>query len=449
VNDDKPKKKGMPKQRLRMLEAIDRYFGIRKKDSSIQTEILAGISTFLALSYIFVVNPAILSEAGMDKNFVLFATITASALATLLMGFWARLPFVLAPGMELNAYVAYFVVGSLGFTWQEALGAVFWSGVIFVILTIARVREKVIDAIPTRMKAGLSLGVGVFLALVALKVAGLLVYQGVTIRGFGSFSTPSAYALYTSLVLILLLEKLRARGAVLISIILTAILCHYLGVASDTEQSVRISSAMLGGIGKLDLSVIAYPKMLSVVLILFLIDFYGSIAKFIGLAANTNIVVKGRVPKLREALLIDGGATILGSSLGTSSIIVYVESAVGIGAGGRTGLTAVICGLLMLACFLIAPFLKFVPVVATTGALLFVAIKLCPSVTELRKYSNSDLLVLGIIPLIVVATFAIDRAMLAGFMIYIFMDLLSRRWPNPYLVGSTILLIIGSVLQMR
>jgi adenine/guanine/hypoxanthine permease len=434
----------------KVLGKLNCFFGIEEKNSSVQTEILAGVSTFLSLSYIFVVNPAILSQAGMDKSFVLFATIIASAVATIIMGFWAKLPFVLAPGMEINAYVAFFVVGSLGFTWQQSLGAVFWSGVIFVILTVARLRERIIDAIPDKMKVGLSLSVGVFLALVALKVAGLLIYQGVKVKGLGDFTSPVAFAFYANLALTLVLDKLKVHGAVLISIILTAILCQQLGIGIDSEQQpVRISSAMFAGFGKLDLSVIVNPKMLSVILILFLVDFYGSIAKFIGLAMNTNILAEGKVPRLKEALLIDGSSTILGSGLGTTSIIVYVESAVGIGTGGRTGLTAVTCGLLMLSCFFIAPFLKFVPVVAATGALVFVAIKLCPHVREFRNYSKYDLLVIVVMQIAVIATFAIDRAMLVGFVAYLFMELLARRRPNPYLWGSTLLLIIGTILQKR
>jgi AGZA family xanthine/uracil permease-like MFS transporter len=428
---------------------LDDFFGISEKGSSTQVELLAGVSTFLSLSYIFVVNPAILSEAGMSKSAVLFATIVASASATILMGLWARLPFVLAPGMEINAYVAFFVVNHLGFTWQEALGAVFWSGVIFVVLTLARVREKVIEAIPDRMKTGLSLSVGVFLALVALKIAGLLVYENVTIRGVGSLTSLPALALYVSLALILLLDRLRIRGAVLFSIILTAVLCHLLKIGDEGGQLARVSGEMFSAVGQLRLGVIADPKMWSVILILFLVDFYGSIAKFIGLAVSTNIMAGGKLPRLKEALLIDGTATVLGSSIGTSSIIVYVESAVGIGAGGRTGLTALVCGLLMLACFLITPFLGLVPVVATTGALVFVALKLCPSLRELRTYPVIDLIVLAVMLVIVVATFAIDRAMLAGFVVYLVMDLVRQRRPNPYLVGSTLLLALGALLQMK
>lgn len=413
-----------------------------------QVEVFAGLSTFLALSYIFIVNPAILSQAGMDRSVVLFATIVAAASGTLLMGLWARLPFVVAPGMEINAYVAFFVVGALGHTWQQALGAVFWSGALFVLFTITSIREKIIEAIPARMKTALSLCVGVFLGLVALKVAGVLIYRGVTLHNFGSLRTPSALALYISLGLILILDKLKVRGAVLLSMVATALLCPLIGVTFNSEKAAAVTSAMFGGIGQLKVSVILDVHLWSVILILFLIDFYGSIAKFIGLTRNTSLMKDGELPGIREGLLIDGIATMVGSTAGTSSIVTYVESGVGIGIGGRTGLTAVVCSLLMFSCFLIAPLLKFVPVVATTGALVFVGIKLCPTRQELKDYQRSDVVVLIIMQVLVVLTFAIDRAMLVGFLLYIGRDLLARRKPNAYLVGSAALLLIGTILQL-
>ena len=427
---------------------LARFFDFAAKQSSFQVEVLAGLSTFLSLSYIFVVNPAILSQAGMDKSAVLFATIMASAVATIVMGLWPNLPFVLAPGMELNAYVAFFVVGSLGFNWRQALGAVFWSGVLFIVLTLMRIRRRVIDAIPERMKAALAFSVGVFLFLVALKIAGLLRYDGVQLVGLGRFTSRTALVFYTSLVFVLLLEKFKVRGSVLISILIAAGLCHVLELR-DPEQQAQLSRQMLVGIGALDLGVIVDPRMLSVILILFLIDFYGSIAKFVGLSLNTSLVVNGQLPQLKNALLIDGAATVFGSTIGTSSIIVYVESAVGIGAGGRTGLTAVTCGILMLGCFALSHVLGVVPIVATTGALAFVGIKLFPSLRELRTFSAVDNIALILMPLAVIGTFAIDRAMLVGFSVYALNDLIKLRKANPYIIGSIILLALGAYLQMR
>ena len=432
-----------------MIASLKAFFGIDSCGSSLQTEILAGLSTFLALSYIFVVNPAILAQAGMNKSAVLFATILTSGVATICMGLWARLPFVLAPGMEMNAYVAFFVVGALGFTWQQALGAVFWSGLLFLVLTITHVREKIIDSIPERMKSALSLSVGVFLGLIALKIAGLVRYEGVHIKGIGDFTAPVALMFYFSVVLVLVLEKLEVPGAVMISIIATAGLCQFLKIGLGAEKPAEVSSVMFSAVGRLDPSVILNPKSMSVILILFLIDFYGSVAKLIGLTMNTNMLVRGRLPRMREALLIDSVASTTGSVLGTSSITVYVESGVGIAAGGRTGLTAVVCGLLILTCFLLAPFLQYVPLLATTGALLFVAIKLCPSLRALKESSKVDVFALVVMQIIVIATFALDRAMLAGFMTYLVADLAAKRRPNSYLVGSILLLLIGTLLQLR
>ncbi len=430
-----------------MIERLKNFFEIDAKNSSVQTEVLAGLSTFLSLSYIFVVNPAILSQAGMDKNSVLFATIITSGLATLIMGLWARLPFVLAPGMEMNAYVAFFVVGALGFSWQQALGAVFWSGVIFVVLTITRIREKIIESIPERMKSGLSLCVGVFLWLVALRITGILVYQDVAIKSFGSFTSPLAIVFYFSLLVLLALEKLKVRGAVLISITLTTLLGHLLGIVDYSEQTAEASKTMLAGIGQLDITVIANPKIISVILILFLIDFYGSVAKLIGLTLNTNILEHGKLPRAKEALMIDGAGTLIGSSLGTTNITVYVESGVGIGAGGRTGLTATTCGVLMLACFFIAPVLKYIPVVAATGALASVGIKLIPKMRQLMQYSKTEKAILVTMQIVVILTFAIDRAMLTGFLAYLISDVARQRRLNPYLVGSTLVLVVGAILQ--
>jgi AGZA family xanthine/uracil permease-like MFS transporter len=204
---------------------------------------------------------------------------------------------------------------------------------------------------------------------------------------------------------------------------------------------------MLSALGRLDLGVVLDPRSLSVVLILFLIDFYGSVAKFIGLTRNTNLVQGGELPRLRESLVVDGAASVLGAALGTSTVLVYVESGVGIAAGGRTGLTAVTCGVLMLACFLIAPLLQFVPVVATSGALFFVAWKLFPGLGEIRTYTRTDRIVLVVMQLVVVASFAIDRAMLVGLLAYLGADVAVGRKPDPYLVLSTSLLASGAVLQ--
>ena len=434
---------------MTVIDKISEYFEFAKHRTNLKTEIIAGVSTFMALSYIFVVNPSILVEAGMNKSSVLFATIVASALATFFMGVWAKKPLVLAPGMEMNAYVAFMVILGLGFTWQEALGAVFWSGVIFLALTLTGIRENIINSIPDRMKAGLALCVGVFLMLIALRLAGVLIYEGVTFNSLGILLSPMAYVMYFGLAAVLTLRKLRMPGAVLISIILASALAHYLGLGAAGEQ-VEISDDMLSGIMKLDLGVILNPRALSIILVLFLVDFYGSVAKIVGLTRNINAVKKdGTLTRMKEALVVDGTANMAGAVLGTTSIITYVESAVGIAEGGRTGFTAVVCAVLMLLFIVLTPLVNLVPLIATTGALFWVGIHLFPSQSELKEYSKLDIAAVAIMIIGVILTFSIDRALLFGFLIYIAGLVFGNRYKeiSKFMVISTILLLIGFLIS--
>lgn len=429
---------------------VTEFFEFERHNAKKKTEIIAGLSTFLALSYIFVVNPSILAEGGFNKNAALFATILISALATIAMGLWAKKPFALAPGMEMNAYVTFFVIAGLGFGWQQALGAVLWSGVIFLLLTVTSIREKIILAIPDHMKSGIALCVGVFLILIALQLAGGLIYQGVVLDGLGTLVSTEGAVFAIGLFLLLLLKKLKVPGAVLLSIIIAAVAAHLLGIGVVAEP-IRLSGDMLSALGQLDIGVIADPRMWSVILILFLVDFYGSVAKFIGLTQNTTIVDQdGKMPQMQEALYVDGAATVVGAVVGTTSLTTYVESGVGISEGGRTGLTAVVTGIAMLTVFIAAPLINLVPVIATTGALAWVGISLFPKKEQLKKYSAVDILTVLVMIGVTIATFAIDKALLFGFLVYIIGLCVSRRQKeiNLYIVISTMLLTAGLFLSL-
>ncbi|MBL7057286.1 NCS2 family permease [Candidatus Woesearchaeota archaeon] len=433
-----------------MFKKIAKYFEFEKHKTNYRTEIIAGLSTFMALAYIFVVNPSILAEGGFNKSAVLFATIAVSFLATLIMGVWAKKPFALAPGMEMNAYVTFFVIAGLGFAWPQALGAVFWSGVIFIILTLTNVRTKIIQAIPDKMKSGLALSVGVFLMLIALSLANVIKYEGITFSHFGSVATPLFLVLVFGVVAVLILRKLKVPGAVLISIILASVLAHLLGLGGS-GTSFAVSKEMLSATFRLDLGVIIDPRMWSVILILFLVDFYGSVAKFIGLTRGTSIVDKnGNMPQMKEALSVDGAATIVGAGLGTTSLTTYVESGVGIAEGGRTGFTAVVIAVLMLLFLALTPLLNLVPLIATTGALFWVGLHLFPSKAELKTYNKLDIFTVVVMIVITVLTFAIDKALLAGFIIYMIGLIVKKKGKdiNLFMVISTILLIIGFVLSI-
>ncbi len=430
------------------MDKIKTFFKIKELGSTYKIEALAGLSTFLSLSYIFVVNPSILAEAGIDKSVAFFATVIVSSLATIVMGMWANKPFSLAPGLEMNAFVAFVVVGTLGFVWQDALGAVFWSGVLMLIINFLRIREHIIKAIPDKLKSALAASVGVFLMLIALKISGILAYEGIQVKGLGLLSSADAYVFYVGLGAAIALRHFKIKGAVLISIVLASLVAHFLGIGAAIEP-VTLSKDMLDGVFAFNPAVILNPQIFSVILILFIIDFYGSIAKFIGLTRNTAIVNEdGDMPNMKEALTVDGAATVVGAGLGTTNVTTYVESAVGIGEGGRTGLTAVVSGLLML-CFLpLTPLINLVPTVATTGALFFVGITLFPTRDNLKTYEWTDIVAMSAMVLATAWTFGLDKAMLAGFGFYIVLQVIKGQWRsvNPYLLASTVLLLVSILL---
>ncbi len=313
----------------------------------------------MSLAYIVVVNPAILSEGGIDKSAVFFATVLVSGLFTIIMGFKANLPFALAPGLEMDAYVAFYIVGVLGFSWVEGLAIVFYSTLIFFILTALKLRHKIVDSIPDLMKHNLAAAVGIFIIMIGGKLSGIIAFKDATPIGLGDFTSNSAICLYIGLAVIFVTEKiLNFKGSILISIIVTAIYCNFVGIGGGTEP-VTYSTKMFSATGKFveGLSVILDTRSWAPILILFLVDFYGSIAKIIGLTVNTNIF-KGNQSedeKIKGGLMIDGLAALFSPVFGTSSVTTFVESSVGIKEGGRTGLTAIVCGVLLLMCFLLVP----------------------------------------------------------------------------------------------
>ncbi|MFC7815901.1 solute carrier family 23 protein [Streptomyces sp. NPDC057367] len=317
--------------------AVDRYFSLSARGSTWRREIFAGISTFLALSYIVVVNPAILSQGGIPHAAAFFATAAVGSLATMAMGLWARLPFAVAPGMEMNAMIAFSVVGTLAYTWPEALGMVFWSGIAMLAVSLLRLRDAVISAIPPQMRSALAAAVATFIGLIGLQIAHLVTTSDGRLSGLGDWTGPPAIALYIGLAVALLLDALGARAAaVLGGIAAAALYCALAGISTDAvHDGVHGSGAALL---RFDLTVIADPRAWSIVLVLFALDFFGSIAKVVGLTAHTPIQDgNGQVPGMRQALLVNAGATVAGSAAGSSSFVAFVESAVGIRAGARTG----------------------------------------------------------------------------------------------------------------
>ena len=427
-------------------EAFDRYFSLGERGSTWRREVLAGASTFMALSYIVVVNPAILAQGGIPRSAAFAATAVIGGLATVVMGLWARLPFAVAPGMEMNAIVAVSVVGTLGYTWPQALGMVFWSGVAMLLVSALRLREAVIDAIPPQTRPALTAAVGVFIGLIGLQIAGLVRTADGHLSGFGDAGSPAAWAMYIGLGTALVLDRLGVRSlAALGGIAVAAVYLAVRGVTGDADRFHLDDS--LSALFRFDLGIVTDPRAWSVILVLFALDFFGSIAKVVGLSTRTPLQDRtGHVPGMRQALLTDAGATVAGSAVGSSSFVVFVESAVGIRAGARTGIAAVVTGTLLLGCLVLGPVLTYVPVEATTGTLLFVAVRMVAAVRP-RGDDRLHLAVTGTAIAVTVATLAIDQAMAAAFVVCLAADAFARRRPHPVLLVTTALLVGSIVIQ--
>ncbi len=356
-----------------MIEWLERRFQVAERGSSLGREVTAGCTTFLAMAYIALVNPAILADAGMDFGAVFVATCLAAAVGTLVMGLAANYPVALAPGMGQNAFFAYTVVLASGQTWEAALGMVFVSGVLFVGLSVLPVRAWLMDAMPRGLKAGTAAGIGLFLAFIALRNAGIVVASPATLVELGDLTTFPALAAIAGFCLIAALSVRQIPGALVIGILAVAAVAWFTGEAEfHGVGSLPPSPAPV--LLALDISAALSLTALTIVLAMLLVDVFDTLGTLVAVGARGRLVdAEGRLPRLRRALLADSTATVFGSLVGTSSTTSYIESAAGVESGGRTGLTAVVVAALFLACLWLAPLAQSVPGFASAAALLFVA----------------------------------------------------------------------------
>ncbi|MEM6775024.1 MAG: NCS2 family permease [Pseudomonadota bacterium] len=366
-----------------MQDAIDRFFGLSEHNSSIRQEVMAGVTTFLAMAYITVVNPSILSSAGMDFGAVFVATCLAAAIGTAIMGLYANYPVAQAPGMGQNAFFTYGIVLGMGFSWQSALGAVFISGLIFIALSVLPVREWLINAIPRSLKLGISAGIGLFLGIIALSGSGVIVSNEATIVGLGDLTETPAILMLFGFVLIAALAARKIVGAVVVGMLAVTVLGWLTGAAEFSGVVSRPPS--LTTLFELDISAALELSMVTVIITLLLVDVFDTAGTLVGVANRAGMLdERGHLPRLRRALLSDSSATAVGAVLGTSSTTSFIESAAGVEAGGRTGLAAVTTALLFLLCLFIAPLAQSIPSFATGAALLFVATIMARALEDLE-----------------------------------------------------------------
>nr|WP_299240058.1 NCS2 family permease [uncultured Halomonas sp.] len=420
---------------------LDDYFKLEAHSTSIRTEIVAGITTFLTMAYIIFVNPSILAQAGMDSGAVFVATCLAAAIGCLIMGFWANYPIAMAPGMGLNAFFTFSVVLGMGYTWEAALGAVFLSGILFLLLSIFRVREWIINSIPMSLRLGIAAGIGLFLALIALQNAGIVVAHPATLVTIGDLSQPAALYTLAGFFVITALSYLRVVGAVMVGILGVTFVAILLG-HSEFGGIVSAPPSIAPVFLELDIAGALNVGMISVVFAFLFVDLFDTAGTLIGVAQRGGLLDKdGKLPRLNKALMADSTATMSGALLGTSSTTSYIESASGIAAGGRTGLTAVVVAILFLVSLFFAPLAGSIPVYATAGALLYVAVLMCGSLAHANWDDVTDAGPVLIAALAMPLTYSIANGIALGFISYAGIKLLSGRHKelNPAVVVLAIL----------
>ncbi len=367
-----------------MLKPLERYFEFTHLGTNWRTEILAGVTTFLTMAYIVLVNPAILSATGMPLAAVTAATCLSAAFGSILMGIVARYPIALAPGMGLNAYFTYTVCLKMHIPWQTALGAVFLSGVIFLALTAAGIRQMILRSIPHELYAAVASGIGLFIAFIGFRNAGLVVSDPATLVGLGSVRNPSAALSLFGLALMVVLEVRKVRGSILIGVLATTALAWALGLVHWTPAPGGFH-ALAATAFKLDIRGALNKGLLEIIFVFFFVDLFDNLGTLVAVTKRAGLIAADHsIPRLNRILLADATATVFGSLTGTSTVTSYVESTAGVAAGGRSGVTAIVTGMLFLAAIGAAPYVSVVPQAATAPALILVGSMMLATITEIR-----------------------------------------------------------------
>lgn len=409
--------------------ALDRYFKLTENKTDVKTEVIAGITTFITMAYILFVNPDMLSVTGMDYNSVFLATCISAAIGTFLMGFYAKIPFAQAPGMGLNAFFTYAVVLKMGYTWEQALGIVFISGLLFIFLTVTGFRTAIINAIPSYLKNAIGGGIGLFITLIGLKNAGLVVADEATLVALGNIQNPGVLLSVIGLIITAILMLRNVKGAILLGIIITMLIGIPMGV-TNTSIAMDFSFDITPTLFKMDLLglfkssglglVGAIASVATVVISFALVDMFDTLGTLIGTATKANMLDEdGNLPNIDKALMSDAIATVAGALLGTSTVTTFVESTAGIAEGGKTGLTAVTTGILFVLSIFLAPFALMVPAQATAPALIIVGVLMIGAVTKINFDDFSEAMPAFFTITLMPFTYSISNGIAVGLIMHV------------------------------
>ena len=427
----------------------ERYFKVREKRTTIRTELLAGCTTFIAMAYILFVNPNILEEAGIPKEAAIASTIWIAALGSIAMGLFANYPVALAPGMGLNAFFAYYVCGVLGLHWTVALGAVFFSGILFLILTVGGIRQAIINAVPRDLKLAISVGIGLFIAFIGLKGTGLIVENSATYVSLGHITAPTTLLALFGLLFTAALMARNIHGSILIGIFVTTLLAILFGLTPGPQSYADIISTSLPHMGetfgKLDFIGAWNYGLLSIIFTFTVVELFDNMGTLIGLTTKAKMVrPDGQIENIDRALTTDAVGTMVSAVFGTSTVTSYIESAAGIAVGGRTGITAIAAGVLFLSALFFTPLIGLVPAFATAPALILVGALLMSEVGKINFTDFTDALPAFLTIIMMPLTSSIANGFAFGFISYTIMKIVSGQYKKVswimYLVSAAFLI---------
>ncbi|SHK35745.1 putative MFS transporter, AGZA family, xanthine/uracil permease [Caminicella sporogenes DSM 14501] len=428
---------------------FEKIFKLSAHKTDVKTEIVAGITTFMTMAYILIVNPDILSATGMDKGGVFTATALSAALATMLMAFLANLPFALAPGMGLNAFFAFSVVIGMGYSWQFALTAILIEGIIFILLTLFNVREAIINGMPMVIKNAVSVGIGLFIAFIGFQNSGIIVDNPATLVALGNVKSPGVLLAIAGIILTGYLLVKNVKGALLIGMLGTTALGMILGITNLPSGVVSVPPSIAPVAMKFDFSKIFTLDMLVVVFTFLFVDLFDTIGTLVGVSAKADLLdEEGRVPNAKQALLADAIGTTAGAMMGTSTVTTYVESASGVAEGGRTGLTAFTTGVLFLISMVFAPILTSVPAQATAPVLILVGLFMMSPILKIKFDDFTEAIPAFLTIILMPLTYSIAEGIVFGIISYVLLKTLSGKYKevHPMMYIIAVLFLIKHVI---
>ena len=411
-----------------MKQTLDQIFKLQDNHTTIKKEFLAGFTTFITMAYIIFVNPQIMALSGMDQGAIFVGTCLAAAIACFVMGFFANWPIGLAPGMGLNAFFTYTVVGEMGYSWEVALGAVFLAGVLFFIMSITRLRAWMISSIPLNLRIAMGAGVGLFIGLIGLKNGGIIVSNQATLLSLGEFSQIETLLAAIGFLIISILSVRKVTGAIIIGILTTTSIAYFVGLI-EFNGIVSYPPEIAPTFMKLDILGALNLGMLTIIMSFLFVNLFDTTGTLLGVATRANLISNDeKSDGLNKALKADSSASIFGTFFGCSPVTSYVESSAGVEAGGRTGLTSIVVGLLFLFAMFLSPLASIIPPYATAGALIYVAILMLSGMEKLNWSSTAELLPALVIIVMIPLTFSIADGIALGFLTYVFLKIFNGEY---------------------